>query len=238
MPPRAGPRVHPDVADRSVDVPFVDPEHGGDDGGTPWAHDPVFACSGEMAERMRAHPWLDDALGAPEQWPAVLRTTVSMVLRSKYPMTLTWGEQFLMLYNDAYVPVLGDKHPAALGRPLSEQFPEIWGAIGPMQDAVLRGAEATWDENLPLVLERGNGPEECFFTFSYSPVPDGGQPGGPDGRIPPGDDRAAGGGGHRLRRLGERLERAGIAAEFGLWIDHASFHCLPLGLKLTGITTP
>ena len=178
MPPRAGPRVHPDVADRSVDVPFVDPEHGGDDGGTPWAHDPVFACSGEMAERMRAHPWLDDALGAPEQWPAVLRTTVSMVLRSKYPMTLTWGEQFLMLYNDAYVPVLGDKHPAALGRPLSEQFPEIWGAIGPMQDAVLRGAEATWDENLPLVLERGNGPEECFFTFSYSPVPDGGQPGG------------------------------------------------------------
>ncbi|GAA1840032.1 hypothetical protein GCM10009812_36350 [Nocardioides marinus] len=166
------------MADTSVDVPVVDPRAGSYDDGTPWTHDPVFACAGEMAARMRSHPWEDSVLGAPARWPAVLRTSVSMVLRSKYPMTLTWGEQFVMLYNDAYVPVLGDKHPTALGSPLAEQFPEIWDAIGPMQDAVLRGAEATWDENLPLVLERGNGPEECFFTFSYSPVPDGDQPGG------------------------------------------------------------
>ncbi|MBU2076349.1 MAG: hypothetical protein KJ938_18110 [Actinobacteria bacterium] len=178
MPPSAGSRVDPDVADTSVDVPVVEPRAGSYDDGTPWTHDPVFACAGEMAARMRSHPWEDHVLGAPARWPAVLRTTVSMVLRSRHPMMLTWGERFVMLYNDAYVPVLGDKHPAALGSPLAEQFSEVWEVVGPVQEALLRGAEATWDENLPMVLERGHGPEECFFTFSSSPVPDGDRPGG------------------------------------------------------------
>lgn len=179
MTPPREPHVAIDVTDTSfADVPVVDPRSGAYDDERPWSDDPMFACTGEMAQRMRAHPWDRNLLGPPSQWPAVLRTTVSMVLRSKYPMTLTWGEQFVMLYNDAYIPVLGDKHPDALGSPLAEQFAEIWHAIGPMQNAVLRGAEATWDENLPLVIERGNGPEECFFTFSYSPVPDGDRPGG------------------------------------------------------------
>jgi hypothetical protein len=145
MPPSAGSRVDPDVADTSVDVPVVDPRAGSYDDGTPWTHDPVFACAGEMAARMRSHPWEDHVLGAPARWPAVLRTAVSMVLRSRHPMMLTWGERFVMLYNDAYVPVLGDKHPAALGSPLAEQFSEVWEVVGPVQEALLRGAEATWD---------------------------------------------------------------------------------------------
>ncbi|WP_370074176.1 ATP-binding protein [Nocardioides sp.] len=178
MTPPREPHVATEAIATSSDVPVVDPRTGVYDDATPWSGDAIFACAGEMAERMAAHPWDRNVLGPPAQWPPVLRTTVSMVLRSKYPMTLTWGEQFVMLYNDAYVPVLGEKHPDALGSPLAEQFPEIWDAIGPMQRAVLQGGEATWDENLPLVLERGDGPEECFFTFSYSPVPDGDQPGG------------------------------------------------------------
>ena len=178
MTPPREPHVATEATATSSDVPVVDPRTGAYDDATPWSGDAIFACAGEMAERMAAHPWDRNVLGPPAQWPPVLRTTVSMVLRSKYPITLTWGEQFVMLYNDAYVPVLGEKHPDALGSPLAEQFPEIWDAIGPMQRAVLQGGEATWDENLPLVLERGDGPEECFFTFSYSPVPDGDQPGG------------------------------------------------------------
>ena len=178
MTPPREPHVATEATATSSDVPVVDPRTGVYDDATPWSGDAIFACAEEMAERMASHPWDRNVLGPPAQWPPVLRTTVSMVLRSKYPMTLTWGEQFVMLYNDAYVPVLGEKHPDALGSPLAEQFPEIWDAIGPMQRAVLQGGEATWDENLPLVLERGDGPEECFFTFSYSPVPDGDQPGG------------------------------------------------------------
>lgn len=127
---------------------------------------------------MRAHDWGAHLLGPPAAWPQALRAAVSILLRSKYPMILTWGPEFVMLYNDAYVPTLGEKHPGALGELLPEQFQEIWGAIGPMQQAVLAGGEATWDEDLPLVIERGRGPEETFFTFSYSAVPDEDRPGG------------------------------------------------------------
>lgn len=144
----------------------------------PWAADPVFACSGEMAQRMAAHPWHDSVLGVPAGWPQALRTAVSILLRSKYPMLLTWGEDLVMLYNDAFIPTLGEKHPRALGDRLAEQFSEIWEEIRPLQQGVLAGGEATWDQDLPLVIERGRGPEETFFTFSYSAVPDDDRPGG------------------------------------------------------------
>ena len=83
-----------------------------------------------------------------------------------------------MLYNDAFIPTLGDKHPGALGTPLPEVFAEVWDAVGPMQLSVLAGGEATWEEDLPLIIERGRGPEQTFFTFSYSHVPDEDGPGG------------------------------------------------------------
>ncbi|WP_300644094.1 ATP-binding protein [Nocardioides sp.] len=144
----------------------------------PWLEDPVFACPGEMARRMGAYPWHDSTLGVPDQWPQALRVAVSILLRSKYPMILSWGSDFVMLYNDAFIPTLGQKHPGALGGRLAEQFSEIWDEIRPLQEAVLAGGEATWDEDLPLVIERGEGPEETFFTFSYSAVPDEDRPGG------------------------------------------------------------
>ena len=161
---------------RPAPVPHVPPD--GVSVAVPWREDPVFACPGEMAGRMGSHPWHDSSLGVPEQWPQALRAAVSILLRSKYPMILTWGTDFVMLYNDAFIPTLGQKHPGALGGRLAEQFSEIWDEIRPLQQGVLEGGEATWDEDLPLVIERGSGPEETFFTFSYSAVPDDGGPGG------------------------------------------------------------
>lgn len=161
---------------RPARLPHPDPD--GPAPALPWAADPVFACSGEMARRMAAHPWHDSVLGVPAGWPQALRTAVSILLRSKYPMILTWGEDLVMLYNDAFIPTLGEKHPRALGDRLAEQFSEIWEEIRPLQQGVLAGGEATWDEDLPLVIERGRGPEETFFTFSYSAVPDDDRPGG------------------------------------------------------------
>ncbi len=141
--------------------------------------DPLFECEGEMAARMASHDWSSSGLGDPTTWSQSLRTAVGIVLRTRYPMILTWGPAFVMLYNDAYIPTLGAKHPAALGGFLPEEFAEIWDAIGPMQRSVLAGGRATWDEDLPLVIERGSGPEETYFTFSYSHVPDDGDgPGG------------------------------------------------------------
>ncbi|MCW2849726.1 MAG: Sensor protein [Marmoricola sp.] len=138
----------------------------------------MFGSGGEMAARLSAHDWSATPLGPIDSWSPSLRTSVAIVLRSRYPMLLSWGEQLVMLYNDAFVPTLGTKHPGAVGGLLPEQFAEVWDEVGPMQRSVLAGGQATWDEDLRLSIERGTGLEEAFFTFSYSHVPDDEGPGG------------------------------------------------------------
>ena len=89
---------------------------------------------------------------------------------TRFPVTLFWGPEFVLVYNEAYVELIGDKHPAALGRPAREVFPEAWDAIGPMMQAVLAGQGATWVEDEKVPLLHSGRLEECWFTFSYSPV--------------------------------------------------------------------
>ena len=76
----------------------------------------VFAGSGEMAALMRALNWSTTRLGPLEQWPQALQTCVRIVLGSGYPMAICWGPDYVLLYNDAYRPIAGTKHPWALGR--------------------------------------------------------------------------------------------------------------------------
>ncbi len=140
--------------------------------------DPLFACDGEMAGRMAALDWAATPLGPSESWPQSLRTSVAILLRTRYPMLLSWGEHLVMLYNDAFTATLGTKHPAALGGLLAHEFAEVWEDVGPMQRSVLAGGPPVWFEDLPLNIERGTGPEEAYFTFSYSHVPDESGPGG------------------------------------------------------------
>ena len=127
---------------------------------------------GEMGALMRAKDWSATPLGAVEGWPQSLRTAVSILLNSRYPMFIFWGPQLIKIYNDGYRPITGDKHPWALGRPGPEVWPEIWDAIGPMVERVVRHGEATWSDDLQLFMQRRGFPEEVFFTFSYSPIRD------------------------------------------------------------------
>jgi PAS domain S-box-containing protein len=93
-------------------------------------------------------------------------------LNSKFAILIWWGPDLVMLYNDAYRDIIQAKHPAALGRPGRESWPEIWSTIGPMLEGVLQRGEATWSNDFLLPLERNGYPEECYFTFSYSPIRD------------------------------------------------------------------
>jgi PAS domain S-box-containing protein len=127
---------------------------------------------GEMGARMRALDWSKTPLGTPGSWPQSLRTAVSIVLGSRYPMFLWWGEALVNFYNDAYIPVLGGRHPAALGRPAREIWTEIWDVIGPQADAVLKTGQATWNDRQLLVMQRHGFTEETYFSWSYSPVAD------------------------------------------------------------------
>ena len=126
-------------------------------------------CSG-MAERIRSIDWSTTSLGRVEAWPQSLKTALEIVLSSRYAMFVWWGKELINLYNDAYRPFLGKKHPQALGRPAQEAWAEIWDHIGPRTDAVLARAESTFDEAMLLILDRFGYLEETYFTFSYSPV--------------------------------------------------------------------
>ncbi|WP_434699911.1 response regulator [Pseudomonas sp. D1-1] len=125
---------------------------------------------GEMAERVRRHDWDSTPLGPPAQWPDVLKTTVALSLASHFPQAIVWGPDLITLYNDAFMPILGSK-PEALGRPFNEVWREAWSEIGPIVGAAFDG-QATFIENFPLVIERGGGPEQAYFTFCYSPIRD------------------------------------------------------------------
>src|SRR5471030_3193272 len=132
----------------------------------------LFRGDSEMAIRMRAFDWSSTALGPAEAWPKSLKTAVRIMLTSRQPIWIGWGPELIYLYNDAYKSIIGGKHPWALGKPTSTVWQEIWGDIGPMLATAMTGIEGTYVEEQLLVMERNGYPEETYYTFSYSPIPD------------------------------------------------------------------
>jgi PAS domain S-box-containing protein len=132
---------------------------------------PTFLSGGgEVGECIRKFDWRKTSLGEPETWPQSLRTTVSTCLNSSFPILIWWGPDLVMIYNDAYRPILGTKHPSSMGEKGKTVWPEIWEIIGPMLYGVYDEGLSTWSENQLLLLERKGYAEECYFTFSYSPI--------------------------------------------------------------------
>ena len=110
---------------------------------------------GDMGTRMRSLDWSKTPLGPPDTWPQSLRSTVSMLLPSKAQIILFWGPEFTVLYNDAYRPVFGAKHPQALGLPGREAWSEIWASrLHELLAGVVRTGEAFWGKDLLFEVER------------------------------------------------------------------------------------
>lgn len=130
--------------------------------------------NGEMAMLTRTKDWSKTSLGASDSWPQSLKTTLSILLNSKFPMFLWWGPELTCFYNDAYRPSLGidGKHPSILGMPAKEAWPEIWDIISPLIERVLTTGEATWAEDQLVPIYRNGKIEDVYWTFSYSPLPD------------------------------------------------------------------
>ena len=129
----------------------------------------VLRGGGDMGALIRAFDWSATSLGPPETWPHALKTALSILLNSKHQMFMAWGPDLISFYNDAYRPVLGARHPNAVGRPFPEVWADIWPTIGPLVNQALAG-EGTWSEDLPLVTFRNGFEEIAYFTFSYSPI--------------------------------------------------------------------
>jgi PAS domain S-box-containing protein len=126
---------------------------------------------GDVGALMRSRDWSTSPLGQPDTWPQSLRTVVGLLLQSRFPMFVAWGHDLGFLYNDPYAEILGAKHPSALGKRFYDIWSEIWTDISPLIDAAMAG-QASYREDLPLVMNRKGYDELTWFTFSYSPVRD------------------------------------------------------------------
>jgi PAS domain S-box-containing protein len=144
--------------------------------------DASWACRlddyGQMGARIRAFDWSKTPLGPIGQWPLSLREAVSICLRSRFQLAIYWGPELVLLYNDAEREILGVMHPHVLGMPAAVILTEMWDVVGPMLHGVLEGGAATWSVDQALRLKRHGFVEEAFFTYSYSPIPDGDGVGG------------------------------------------------------------
>jgi signal transduction histidine kinase/CheY-like chemotaxis protein len=133
---------------------------------------------GEMAERIQDFDWSGTPLGPSGNWSIALRTTVGLMLANRFPMLLWWGPDYICIYNDAYIPILGLKHSNALGLPVRECWSEIWDILKPLIDTPFHGGPSTWIEDFELHIQRSGFIEETHFTVAYSPVPDATAPSG------------------------------------------------------------
>jgi signal transduction histidine kinase/ActR/RegA family two-component response regulator len=118
---------------------------------------------------MQRHPWENIAVGPVASWPFSLKLAVRTLLDCQLPMYLAWGDSYTQFFNDAYVPILGEKVEGALGGDARATWPEIWPVIGPMWEGVKRG-EPVGSDNLALTINRYGYFETCWFNYSYSPV--------------------------------------------------------------------
>jgi signal transduction histidine kinase len=131
-----------------------------------------FQRTGEMGRRIAEFDWTTTPLGRMEHWPRSLQSTIATLLGSRYPMTLLWTDELIQFYNDAYIGLLGDKHPRALGGRIRETLSEAWDAIGPMIEEGITTGIPNWVPAQPVPMRRSGYLEEAYFSVSYSAVDD------------------------------------------------------------------
>src|SRR5262245_25666047 len=127
---------------------------------------------GEAARVILEVDWAATPLGDPTEWSSSLRMMIRLLVANRFPMLLWWGPEYIQIYNDAYAPILGAKHPWAMGVPTRQCWSEIWDVLKPMIDTPFNGGPATWLEDFEVEINRHGFIEESHFTVAYSPVPD------------------------------------------------------------------
>ena len=133
---------------------------------------------GKLGQMIDGHDWSRTALGPVEAWPAHMRTAVAMLLRSPIAMASMWGEEGILIYNDAYAVVAGERHPQALGMSTFLAWPEAAEFNAQVLRTVMAGESVRYTD-IEMTITRRTVPERVCFNLDYSPVPDpDGEPAG------------------------------------------------------------
>ena len=130
------------------------------------------ASDGAINSLVASKDWSQSPLGPPDQWSPALKTTFGLMVPAMAQIVLFWGPDYVALYNDAYAPTIGDKHPRAFGRPAVESWTELWDDLEPLLRRVRETGQTVHADSRPFHIERHGYPETVYFDISYSPVPD------------------------------------------------------------------
>jgi len=123
----------------------------------------------EAARLLWEIDWSRNPLGPFDAWPAELKTLSNLMVRSKSPQHIVWGPEQILLYNDGYIPVLGDRHPKAFGMRFAEVWPDIWEGVAPIVERTYAGV-ADYFEDHPWLLDRGDHKQQVWISFAYTPI--------------------------------------------------------------------
>nr|BDT27562.1 ATP-binding protein [Bacteriovorax sp. HI3] len=128
-----------------------------------------LAHAGEMGKRIATFDWQSTPMGDPSKWPANLITALGIMLENKFPMYIVWGQNLIQFYNDAYIELLGDKHPKALGSTPSVTWSELWEEISPLFESVFNGENVRFDDH-PMTINYNGRMVQRYFNFTYCPI--------------------------------------------------------------------
>lgn len=131
---------------------------------------PVVDC--ETAELIRSIDWARTPLGPSSHWSQTLRTAVDLMLHARQPAYIAWGPDLISFYNDALLPILGSKHPVAMGRPFQDVWSELLEAFRPQLEATLAGQAQYFVDQPVQLIGQGDDPETRWFTYSWTPLRD------------------------------------------------------------------
>ena len=128
-------------------------------------------CASEVGKLIDAFDWSATGLGPVAGWPPVLRNTVELILRSPVPIVTVWGEDGIMVYNDAYAVIAADRHPGLLGMRVREGWAEIAEFSDNVMKVVLAGGTLSYQDQ-EMRLRRAGQPEQAWMNLDYSPIVD------------------------------------------------------------------
>jgi len=131
--------------------------------------------TGEMTDLVRNHDWSSTSLGPIENWSKELLTIVNLTLCSPSPARTMWGADFILIYNDAYRPIPGHRHPACLGKPAKVVYGEAWHVVGPLLEDAFRTGVTCYYERLAVPLETGDGVKDFYLNYSFNPIYEDGE---------------------------------------------------------------
>jgi len=123
-----------------------------------------------MADRIRALDWQRTAIGPISEWSDTLLVAANLMLAASHPILLLWGPDLILLYNDAFRPILTDRHPQALGDRGREFWVDVWPVVGQQLESVFDSGQTVSNENALVPILRNGKLEDAYFNYSYSPV--------------------------------------------------------------------